>query len=472
MPKRKFSDLESSNLAEPLERRRPRSKSSSKPFSTSSNEERSLHSNLEEIIAIRLPPLVDSLKIHRGIERQKLGRRVKTVSKAGSTLPIPTTHNGTANTDSDEKRKRLDAEIQTLKSLDLKTTAELHLLKTLLKTKSLVSASGFPKDRVERRAKILTAQNEWSTERGNILGRLFKSDDVQQAVGQFVDSVKRLILSNRALEGSGGGEKARDGLNAHPHAKRMGCIAMSSTESKEEATEDLEELSEDDDARHDRYVSRLAGSSKDEDEDEDDDKALGRDKAEEQETQSPSPTNHSTSSDSDNDPKLNIPSSSAPSHQPPKAPPKPKASTTTFLPSLSLAGYYSGSDDFDSASPPQAENEAMNIQQPRKNRMGQQARRQLWEKKYGNSARHLDGEGGPPAQKKGAMMMMRKETKGKRIHREGAMGGATVRGNGKRQTNGHVERRGEGKLHPSWEAARKVKGEKQNISFSGKKIVF
>jgi len=79
--------------------------------------------------------------------------------------------------------------------------------------------------------------------------------------------------------------------------------------------------------------------------------------------------------------------------------------------------------------------------------MGQQARRALWEKKYGQNAAHLKQEA------------QRKERKvGKEKKKEG-------------QT--------EGKLHPSWEAARKAREGKmvvvQEVLKSGsvgKKIVF
>ncbi|KMU75406.1 hypothetical protein CISG_05041 [Coccidioides immitis RMSCC 3703] len=60
-----------------------------------------------------------------------------------------------------------------------------------------------------------------------------------------------------------------------------------------------------------------------------------------------------------------------------------KPSTTTFLPSLTMGGYWSGTES-------DAEDDiAAAAITPRKNRMGQQARRKLWEKKFGANANHV-----------------------------------------------------------------------------------
>ena len=66
--------------------------------------------------------------------------------------------------------------------------------------------------------------------------------------------------------------------------------------------------------------------------------------------------------------------------------PKPKLNhkkpltSTTFLPSLSMGGYFPGSE---------SEPEELEPMPGRKNRMGQTARRALWEKKYGAAANHV-----------------------------------------------------------------------------------
>ena len=166
-----------------------------------------------------------------------------------------------------------------------------------------------------------------------------------------------------------------------------------------------------------------------------------------------------------------------------KAEPNPKTSTTsrirdppssaptkstTFLPSLSLAGYYSGGssassiDDDDDQRP-----------QQRRNRMGQQARRALWEKKYGTRARHvrnqkqkLDRDKGWDA-RRGATGARRKG-----VGRGPKSSGANSDPVGVRKVKGKADAMKEGPLHPSWEAAKKAKESKKAVAFEGKKVVF
>lgn len=153
---------------------------------------------------------------------------------------------------------------------------------------------------------------------------------------------------------------------------------------------------------------------------------------------------------------------------------------TTFLPSLMMGGYWSGSesgdgDDVGNAEPAPG----------RKNRMGQQARRALWEKKFGSKANHLKSE-----QKKGKD----NRDRGWDMHK-GAMDerGAEPRWRNHqsdpssrdwRQTQGlrredavrppqRPKASPEQKpIHPSWQAARKAKEQKAQATFQGKKITF
>ena len=140
--------------------------------------------------------------------------------------------------------------------------------------------------------------------------------------------------------------------------------------------------------------------------------------------------------------------------------------STTFLPSLTVGGYISGSDSI----PDSSDEEAANIQL-RKNRRGQRARRAIWQKKFGAKANHVrkEAEGrdyGWDA-KRGAM-----EAKGLQTRKERR---SEMASNGP-QKNDVGQEKGkksdDGKLHPSWEAAKRAKEEKQKASFAGKKIVF
>lgn len=153
--------------------------------------------------------------------------------------------------------------------------------------------------------------------------------------------------------------------------------------------------------------------------------------------------------------------------------------STTFLPSLMMGGYLSGSDS-DSV----ADEDAADIQ-PRKNRMGQQARRALAEKKYGRKANHLQNESRDEGWdlRRGAQGA---DDRGKRgrgrggsgmgsrsSRREMGQGGAS--GANSDPVKPRIEKKPkavDGPLHPSWEAAKKAKEQKQSVVFAGKKIIF
>lgn len=140
-----------------------------------------------------------------------------------------------------------------------------------------------------------------------------------------------------------------------------------------------------------------------------------------------------------------------------KVAPMPAASSK-FLPSL-MSGYISGGD-----SDPDAEYYKINgknsgppEKKERKNRMGQQARRALWEKKFGKEANHVKSA--------------EEEAREKRERRDA-----------KRLRNGlpamgEKKPEKEGPLHPSWEAARMAKEKQAKMAEAmfkpqGKKITF
>jgi hypothetical protein len=179
------------------------------------------------------------------------------------------------------------------------------------------------------------------------------------------------------------------------------------------------------------------------------------------------------------------PDYSAEDSPPSKKPKGAKASkdpvqSTTFLPSLMMGGYWSGSeeeatDDEAAAGPPK-----------RKNRMGQQARRALWEKKYGAKANHVQEEQRKQKYSRDSGWDTRKGATGGSGGREGDRGGRGGFGAGRPQ-NRFDDRSGAGQsyaskprappkdtgpLHPSWEAKRKLKEQASTAKFEGKKVVF
>lgn len=180
--------------------------------------------------------------------------------------------------------------------------------------------------------------------------------------------------------------------------------------------------------------------------------------------------------------------------------PKLKPTSSAFLPSLTMGGYWSGSEG----------DEPEDIEEhvaPRKNRRGQRARQAIAEAKFGAAANHVVE--GRPANKpkdardagwdmkrgatsaedvKGFKGMGRKERRSrlKGAREAGASGGNAVPiASGKGNAEGRElhtldkaavvkpRRDDVGSLHPSWEAKRKAKAATGKIvPFQGKKITF
>jgi hypothetical protein len=158
---------------------------------------------------------------------------------------------------------------------------------------------------------------------------------------------------------------------------------------------------------------------------------------------------------------------------------------TKFLPSL-MGGYWSGSEAGED------EAAAMAAAPPplRKNRMGQQARRQLWEKKYGVNANHLKKQDQNQVQNRDkgwssrAGAISRDDLTKQNGRTRGFSGprrhggapptehakGPRKKSAGKGSITAHTHEHKP--LHPSWEAARKAKLQKSQATFQGKKVVF
>jgi hypothetical protein len=157
------------------------------------------------------------------------------------------------------------------------------------------------------------------------------------------------------------------------------------------------------------------------------------------------------------------------------ASPEPRKAGTlkkaSFLPSLTMGGYISGSE---------SEAEDIDIA-PKKNRRGQRARQQIWEQKFGDKAKHLQKQGHASHwdSKRGAVDRSERRPRG-RFGRERRGSPAYAIGRGpdagvpkpvKEVKTPH--RDDGGALHPSWEAAKKAKEKKEApVAFQGKKITF
>ncbi|KAI9834082.1 MAG: hypothetical protein M1819_003367 [Sarea resinae] len=440
-----------------------------------------------------------ALKTAKGFERQKLGRRQKVAKEKNDAA----------------ESARLDAEVGALKALDLPVTAELHLYKTLLKSKPVSTAPGLPTF-VQPRVEAL--QEPPSTARNNVLARLYASNPVKTTMTEVFDTVCEALGIPQEGKGKGKNKRAKieqekntqtetpkraanldevegddlaeqaDG-NGESGPEWEGFESEQSPAHRQSAADEDEDQDQDDLSRYD---ARLASSS-DEDSGEDElsrqtmlkgmKRRISRDMS-----ISPSPEESSNPSRD-----LSISPSLEDESPPPRntsKPSKQKATpsapnSTTFLPSLMMGGYWSGSESGDDDD---NDDDVAGIK-PRKNRMGQQARRALWEKKYGKRANHIKNterdrdwdprrgarEEGGPGRGRGAG---RGRGYGRGGHgdmghgRGGHQNGGFEGGFDGRATKPPPKKDDQGSLHPSWEAAKKAKEQKAAISFQGKKVVF
>lgn len=352
-------------------------------------------------------------------------------------------------------------------------TASKYLLKQLARTKRIAEAPAFIYFR-ENSKKSISLEGPQSAAEGNVLARLYKSNPVKEVFPGIMEGFKKLLGLEDVAKGKqekqgGTSENTARGKNEgakeskQPKAKVKDEGAIEETDVDVNMDEEAASGSEDSDAFA-QFSSRLAGSDSESDDDDDD-----KDR--------PDPMAISPSPSRSPSPGLDLEPSASPSASPepePSPAKKPKtktsksapATSTTFLPSLSMGGYISGSE-----SEPSDDEDA---QPRRKNRMGQQARRALWEKKFGSRANHL---------KKQAAKEKRNRDSGWDVRRGATGGGSGSATGANREMRGNkLQRGGENKrtepkddkpIHPSWEAARKAKEQQASTAaFKGKKVTF
>ncbi len=355
-----------------------------------------------------------ALKFARGFERQKLGRRQKAARENPQAL------------------LRLTEEVAVLKRLDLAKTAENHLFKQLVRTKRIREAPAsvaLHGEEAESKLKAIRAGAE-----ANVVGRLMNSNPVREVLPQIMGKVYRCLgleevpvtakAQTESEEASppgrskvrrAGSEKDGNGMNSDweglsPNRvdHHSGVSAVKSSDGSTALSDDSVVASLDfqvsnSDTDMAQYGHRLAsspsasGPSSDDEEDEtfrsrmfDLDPTLRpREAASISPSISRSPSPSHSKATTLPHPKPPLPAPAAP---------RPQA-RTTFLPSLILGGYFSGSDS-DSKSNSSSNSDVNQFRkrnphapallaQPRKNRRGQRARQQIAEKKYGGSAKHL-----------------------------------------------------------------------------------
>ncbi|RMZ86725.1 hypothetical protein DV736_g6050, partial [Chaetothyriales sp. CBS 134916] len=252
--------------------------------------------------------LTSALKLARGFERQKLGRRQKQASSEPQVL------------------LRLREEVIVLKQLDLETTARNYLLKTLTKIKRIRVSQIF----TNVFGACLNHEAGKSGSEANVLGRLFKSTPVKDAVSKAVTLMFKVL------------ELQQGPASSSYHSPGEGNVAGGIPD-PDDHSEDVEHVNADQTSPPLQEVDNFA----------------------------------SFSSESSN-------MSGSPSIGPTDVEPK---SVVDFLPSLGMTGYYSGSDS-------ETTDDGPTGSRPRKNRRGQRARQQIAELKYGKKAKHLQNQVG------------------------------------------------------------------------------
>lgn len=347
--------------------------------------------------------------------------------------------------------------------------AQRHLYKQMIKTKRIAESPGFQ----QLQASEALRAGPSSPAEANVTARLFSSNPVKQVMPGIMSDIRGVLgidEKDKRKDKEQSGQESRDtqSKNGGVDGRRQKVSnGLHLGESADGLATDSDISTSSSDGEN---VKANPGAAK-------------------TPSASSAPKHKSdTESESDSD------SASSAGHISQKSKAKVKAKsapienpTTTFLPTL-MGGYWSGSESDASDN----DDEAARIQPPRKNRPGQQARRALWEKKYGSGANHVKKEQQKTEQekqgrdsgwdvKRGATGEGdRKSTKRDSKHKT-APNDRGSKGQGRGRTFGDGERdkrrpqpqkpQDNKPLHPSWEAAKKAK-EQRHANFQGKKITF
>lgn len=398
--------------------------------------------------------LLSALKLARGFERQKLGRRQKNANDDPPTL------------------LRLREEVIVLKHLDLEQTAEKYLFKQLVKAKRIKEHPAF----INAYGSDPAPEPVKSGAEANVIGRLFNSAPVKRVVPDIVKSIYGLLRIPQPA--SGDSRRAASVMKEVSDAKAdsrdvdgQGGFSHDNSEPPNQPSD----LGLGDDQFLENYAKgRLASSEAESDGEASDAQSLVRFDAQRRGNKSDrSLTKEDISMSPSPNEEIGL------DGQPPvNAKLVQRVNKTAFLPSLSMGGYYSGSeseedDGYQYHGPAQP--------QVRKNRRGQRARQQIAEWKYGKNAKHLekqkdtvgreagwDPKRGAVAQGNPSRERFRKGKPGQKLSSEHPVGNS-----GRPSKSKSDSRDDQGSLHPSWEAAKRKKMQDQTqAAFQGKRITF
>ncbi|OCK78729.1 Bud-site selection protein [Lepidopterella palustris CBS 459.81] len=428
--------------------------------------------------------LLCAFKLAAGFERQKSGRRRKEAREKGDK----------------DAAGRIDREYQVLKALDLEGISESYLNKILLRIKSIAASPALPSSiKVSEVPKPDTATI-------NVLARLYKSTAVQKALENTISDV-RVVLGvgepgKKMAKGNGGKNdvEAREGGETY-NAGELERGVLSESVDKGKALlgksvdsrigRDGEEVAvaetrisplSDGEAEGPENTRMVAFSDEDSDEGLEgfeglDARIASSSEASSEESSEESKVerrvlNKSTAPRTLHKRDLSItPSPSlSPSLDPSKAtkskPAYSAPTKSTFIPSLSMGGYWSGSDSGSE------DDLSADDNKPRKNRRGQRARQQTWEKKFGAKAKHLEAQKNKDRAKGWDAKRGAQADDWRRGRRKLRPRFASDANQIELKPRRPPKKDDAGPLHPSWEAAKAAKEKKTNAAFQGKKIVF
>ncbi|CAE7211530.1 hypothetical protein P3342_012239 [Pyrenophora teres f. teres] len=437
----------------------------------------------ENCIAEAQKPLLQALRHSSVLERQKHSRRKKYATKKKDQKAI----------------ERLEAEYAILKALNLEQLADQHLRKTLARVKSLKDA--------EPLREYIGGIREGSKDTNtlNVTARLFKVVQVKKVVDGVIEDLKGILgvgksdgpvadskaeadkkpkntKAAKAVEKQDVEMKDASDGEDDPYMAFSARIAEPSSGEEDSAasvTDDERPPSiADSESEHDPEDDLEADSESEGDEEKgtsfegfsSDDKA---------DSKTPSRLIAPPSDESESDSHSESDEASIPTKKSKTKLDEAKPTSSAFLPALSHAAYFSGS-----------ESEASDLDEdvaPRKNRRGQRARQKIAELKFGQKAKHLEkvqrNAGWDP--KRGAVSDEKRQRKGQPTTGRGPQQtGTNAEPLGDRHDKKDrkmglgVKRDDKGELHPSWQAAKMAKESKKlKIDLSGgktvgKKVVF
>ncbi|KAE9380590.1 Bud-site selection protein, partial [Stipitochalara longipes BDJ] len=448
--------------------------------------------DVQDTLAKGRKQLARALKIAKGFERQKLGKRLKLASTNGESEAVA----------------RINKEIQALKGLELGQLTSTHLHKTLLKIKVFAENENLP-DELKTAIPKPEGDETTITAIRNVTSGMYSMKPVKDVMEQTINGmyiamgipappkketnkkkveVKSILKNGKSSIPDLVG-KVEDGPK---HELKGGNDELSwdGSESREDEQDEREAKEKQEDESMDgeeiaRYDALIGDSSDEESFDEE--RYKGNRPSQQGKrlslslspTPSASPTpSRSPSSALSSSPEPEKTKAAKSTKSKGKAATSTKPVLSTFLPTL-MGGYWSGSEssasDLEDAAP------------IKKNRPGQMARRAIWEKKYGEKANHITTGKGPVRKGKDdgwdAKRGAKDTSHGRggfsgRINRESTQTRNFDRATGENAIAVEPRKRGMGKkddvgvLHPSWQAAKKAKEAKKTATFQGKKVTF